>query len=259
MPLEDMDLYTKNWLRYNLEIKTSKGPVNLSWSDVNELARWSNIQAGLYIRGQESTLQLFYEYFPKWYQMFWDRRDSQGLYNLQDDAKIVDVGSGIAVQDLLLAKYLPQSTFTLVDKEGFEFKPGIFYEKDYPEYNSWAPVVDCINTSDIDPSRFKMQGPEEEWPDEVDAVTSYLSWCWHYPKETYWQKTLDHLKIGGTFAVDVRLIPNEDVMGEISEAMKSDPVSTIEFNNIPKHVDNMKTEDGERMVSGYSAIWKRCK
>jgi SAM-dependent methyltransferase len=259
MALEDMDLYTEDWWKYNLKINTDRGLIEIDWSDANELARWSNIQAGLYIRGDKSTLQTFYEWFPKWYQMWWDRRYGQGLFALPDDAKIVDVGSGVAVQDLMLAKYLPESTFTLVDKEGFEFKPGVYYDKDYPEYNSWGPVIDGIKTSNINTDRFRLQGPEDSWPDEIDAVTSYLSWCWHYPKETYWQKVLDHLKVGGLFYADVRLLEDRDVMGEISEDMKSEPISTIEFGNIPEHVDNMKSSSGERMVSGYSAVWKRGK
>ena len=259
MPISDMDQYQANWWRYKLKVESDRGPLVLEWRDLNELAKWSNIQAGLYIKGNESSLQTFFELFPRWYQMWWDRRYGQGLFNLPDNAKIVDVGSGIAVQDLMLAKYFPKATFTLVDKEGFEFRPGVYYEPDYPEYNSWAPVIDCIETSNIDPKRFTLQGPDVEWPDEVDAVTSYLSWCWHYPKETYWQKVLDHLKIGGLFYADVRLLEDRDIMKEISEDMKSEPISTIEFGDIPKHVDNMKSSNGERMVSGYSAVWRRCK
>lgn len=255
MALKDMEYYHADWWEYNLTIETDKGPIVINWSDANELARWSNIQAGLYVKGKKSSLQLFYELFPKWQQMWWDRRYGQGLFNLPDNAKIVDIGSGVAVQDILLAKYLPESTYTLVDKEGFEFRPGIYYDKDYPEYNSWKPVVDGIKSSGIDSNRFKMQGPNDAWPDEVDAVTSYLSWCWHYPKEMYWQKVLDHLKVGGLFYADVRLLEDRDVMGEISEDMKSEPLATIEFGKLPKHVDNMPSPDEK--VFGYSAVWVR--
>lgn len=255
MPLEDMENYQSNWWKYKLTVDSDRGPLTVEWSDLNELAKWSNIQAGLYIRGEESSLQTFFEWFPKWYNMWWPRRHGQGLFDLPDDAVIVDIGSGVAVQDLLLAKYLPSSKFTLVDKEGFEFRPGIFYDPEYPVYNSWAPVNDAIRTSKLDPNRFAMQGPDAEWPDQVDAVTSYLSWCWHYPKETYWQKTLDHLKIGGKFAVDVRLLVDRDVMEEINNAMNSEPISKIEFGKIPKHIDNMPSPNPD--IYGYSAVWIR--
>lgn len=255
MPLEDMESYQTNWWKYKLTVDSDRGPLEVEWADLNELAKWSNIQAGLYIRGQESSLQTFFEWFPKWYNMWWPRRHGQGLFDLPDNAVIVDVGSGVAVQDLLLAKYLPESKFILVDKEGFDFKPGIFYDPKYPIYNSWAPVHDAIKTSVIDPGRFTMQGPDAEWPDQVDAVTSYLSWCWHYPKEIYWQKTLDHLKIGGKFAVDVRLLLDRNIMDEISNAMNSEPISKIEFGKIPKHIDNMPSPNPD--IYGYSAVWIR--
>ena len=255
MAIKDMEEYHYDWWKYKLSIETDKGPMVINWSDANELARWSNIQAGLYIKGEKSTLQTFYELFPKWYQMWWDRRRDQRLFELPNDAVIVDIGSGVAVQDLLLAKYLPESSYTLVDKEGFEFKRGVFYETDYPEYNSWGPVVDAIKTSGINPDRFTMQGPDDEWPDEVDAVTSYLSYCWHYPKELYWQKVLDHLKVGGKFYADVRLLEDRDVMGEISEDLKSEPITTHEFGKIPRHIDNKASPDPK--IYGYSAVWIR--
>lgn len=256
MPISDLDKLSQDWWEYILKIETDRGNIELQWKDANELARWGNIQGGLYIKGQKSTLQTFYELFPKWCQMWWTRRHGQGLFDLPNDAKIVDVGSGVAVQDLLLAKYLPSSTYTLVDREGFEWNGTWYYDKNYPEYHSWSPVHDGIKSSNLDPNRFTMQGPNDDWPDEVDAVTSYLSWCWHYPKDTYWQKVIDHLKVGGKFAVDVRLLPDRDVMGEINEAMKSEPISTIAFHDVPKHVDDY-TQNGERLVSGYSAVWIR--
>lgn len=260
MPLEDMDQYHKAWWTYNLNIVTDRGDLKLKWSEINEFAKWSNIQAGLYVRGTESSLQLFYEHFPRWQQFWWDRRASQGLWGSMHDSggdnpTIVDIGCGLSVQDLLLAKYFPGSTFTLVDKEGFEFRPGIYYDKDYPEYNSWKPVVDGIESSGLDPKRFSMQGPEDKWPDQVDAVTSYLSYCWHYPKELYWQKVMDHLKVGGVFCADVRILEDRDVMAEISEDMKSDPISKVEFGQLPKHVDAKPSPNPD--IYGYSAVWVR--
>jgi hypothetical protein len=123
--MASFDEFTADWNKYELKVNTDRGVLRVKWNDANNLAMWSNMQAGLYLQEQNS-LQTFYENFPRWYQMFWDARFNQGLFNLKDDAVIVDIGSGVAVIDLLLASYLPNSKFYLVDKEGFEFQKGIY-------------------------------------------------------------------------------------------------------------------------------------
>ena len=249
-----MEEYTKEWEKYTLKLPTDRGDLTVKWSDVNELAKWSNIQAGLYLQNQPSTLQLFFEYFPRWYNMFWVQRHQQGLFDLPDNARIMDIGSGVAVIDLLLASYIPGSKFWLVDKEGFSFKPGIFYDQKYPEYNSWSPVIDAIQTTGLDSDRFKMLGEDDQFPEDLDCVTSYLSWCWHYPKDIYWSRAYNSLKKGGKLILDVRVLPDRDVVGEITEEMKSEPVLHPFDKRLPKHVDNLAPPEGST-VSGYRAMW----
>ena len=181
--MSSMNDFIEDWQKYSLNVNTDRGVLNVKWNNADNLAKWSNMQAGLYLQ-DKNCLQTFYEHFPRWYQMFWDARFNQGLFNLPDDAVIIDIGSGIAVIDLLLASYLPKSQFYLVDREGFNFQKGVYYDQNYPEYNSWEPVKDAISATGIDPSRFIMQGPSAEFPQQVDCITSYLSWGWHYPKET---------------------------------------------------------------------------
>ena len=115
--------FTEDWNKYSLKIDTDRGVLTLKWNDANNLALWSNIQAGLYLQDKNS-LQTFYEHFPRWYQLFWNARYKQGLFNLPTDSVIVDIGSGVAVIDLLLSLYLPQSKFYLIDKQGFNFRKG---------------------------------------------------------------------------------------------------------------------------------------
>jgi SAM-dependent methyltransferase len=244
-----MQDFTGDWLKYSLTVKTDRGPLTVKWNDADNLAKWSNMQAGLYLQDTNS-LQTFYEHFPRWYQMFWDARFNQGLFNLADDAVIIDIGSGIAVIDLLLALYLPKSKFYLVDKEGFNFQKGVYYDKDYPEYNSWEPVKDAISATGIDHNRFVMQSPKEDFPTEVDCITSYLSWGWHYPKETYWQRAFDSLKVGGKLILDIRTLPNRDVVGEISETMKCDPVAKWFDIKLPEHIDNLPAPSEGTPVGG---------
>jgi SAM-dependent methyltransferase len=247
--------FLEDWNKYVLTVTTDRGPLQVKWNDAINLAKWSNIQAGLYLQNTNS-LQSFYEHFPRWYQMFWDARFKQGLFDLSDNAVIMDIGSGVAVIDLLLASYLPQSKFYLLDKEGFAFRKGVYYDKNYPEYNSWEPVVDAVHATGLDPNRFTMMSPENKWPGEVDVITSYLSYCWHYPKDTYWQQVMATLKIGGKLILDVRTLADRDVIGEISEDMKSEPVAHWFDIKLPAHIDNMPAPREDMPVGG-RFMWVR--
>jgi hypothetical protein len=247
--MPSIDDFTKEWNHYTLTVNSDRGPLTVKWNDADTLAKWSNIQAGLYLQ-QKNSLQTFYEYFPRWYQMFWDARAKQGLFNLSDDAVILDIGSGIGVIDLLLASYLPRSKFYLLDKEGFSFYPGVYYDSNYPEYNSWEPVHDAISASEFDPNRFLMISPNDPIPEQVDCITSYLSYCWHYPKDTYWDLVMSKLKVGGKLILDVRTLADRDIVGEISEAMRSEPVAHYFDVKLPAHIDNMPAPTPDVPVGG---------
>jgi hypothetical protein len=86
-----MDEYVKDWLKYKLTIATDKGDISIKWNNVNELAKWANIQSGLYLQNSSSSLQLFFDYFPRWNQYFWNQRFDKGMFNLPDDARFVDI------------------------------------------------------------------------------------------------------------------------------------------------------------------------
>jgi len=253
--MPSLDEFIEDWNKYELKINSDRGVLTVKWNDANNLALWSNIQAGLYLQ-EKNSLQTFYEHFPRWYQMFWDARFNQGLFNIPDESVIMDIGSGVAVIDLLLAQYLPQSKFYLLDKDGFNFRKGVYYDKDYPEYNSWDPVRDAIDATGLDPKRFTFMSPDSSWPEQVDVITSYLSYGWHYPKETYWDKVLETLKIGGKLILDLRTLADRDVIGEISEDMKSEPIVRWFDIKLPAHIDNMPAPQ-EGMPVGGRFMWTR--
>lgn len=249
--------YTKEWNRYTLTIQSDRGPLTVKWQDADTLAKWANIQAALYLQ-QTNSLQTFYEYFPRWNQKFWNDRASQGSFDLKDDAVILDIGSGIAVADLLLASYLPQSRFYLLDQEGFEFQRGIYYDIDYPQYHSWEPVRDAISATGLNTDRFTIMSPSDQWPEQVDCVTSYISYCWHYPKEVYWTQIMNTLKVGGKLILDIRSLSDRDVVAEISEDMRSLPSIYWFDSKLPARIDNMPAPaEGEPL--GGRFIWTRNK
>ena len=245
---------THEWQRYDLTVHSDRGPLKVSWSDVLELARWQNMQAGLYIKGSKNTLQLFFEEFPKWNQNFWDGRQRLGTFDLPEGAKIIDIGCGVAVADLLLSQYIPKSKFWLVDYNTSTWGENVYYSSDYPCYNSWKPVEDAIATSGFDPTRFVMQSPDIPFPEDVDCITSYFSWCFHYPKETYWDRAYAALKPGGKLVLDVRLLYDRDTIEEITEEMKCKPI-LFPYPALPN------THDGyggpNPFVAGYRCLWTK--
>jgi hypothetical protein len=245
---------------FELEIKSNKGPLKIQWSDVNNLAKYASTQSGRYLENNTDFLNLHKKHFLNWSQTFWDQRQNMGVFDLPDNAKILDIGAGASVVDLLLYSYVPNSKFYLVDKEEWTIKfldnnaPEISFSKNYPFYNSWQSVKDAINTSNFDIDRFVFLTPDSEFPQEVDAVTSYFSWCFHYPKEVYWDKILGSLKKGGKLVLDIRLLKDCDIIQEISEVMRSYP-KKFEIPQLPNYVDNF--EIVKSGIIGYRCMWIR--
>ena len=240
---------------YTLNINSSRGVLTVKWQDVDTLANYATLQSGLY-GGKSDTISkaVFDQNFVDWTQRQWAHREKMGAVDLPDNAVVLDVGSGIAVQDLLLYSFLPESKLYLLDKEQTDFKSGVYYSEQYPFYNTWKPVNDAIETSGFDSSRFIFLSPTDQWP-ETDCVTSYYSWCFHYPKETYWQQCLNSLKIGGKLVLDIRKLKDRDVVEEISDEFGSKPEMFVYPNHLPKWVDDYRYADPE--VLGYRCVWVR--
>ncbi len=246
-------------MEYTLKIRTNKGPTFVKWSNVDDLARYANLQSGFYLQSDQSfSRELLLDNFEFWNQMFWDQRQNQGMLDYSDGSKILDIGAGMSVIDLLLYNYVPNSKFYLLDNEELNSdfaKLGprkICYSEQYPYYNSWAPVKDAISASNFDPNRFLFLSSIDQIKEQMDVVTSYLSWGFHYPKDVYWTPVFDILKTGGKLVLDIRPLHDRDIIGEITEAMKSEPTK-FSFPKVPTYVDNF---DGpNKDVVGYRCMW----
>lgn len=243
-----------NWNDYTVTVASDKGPLTLKWKDVESLAFYSALQTGLYGGvSKELTKQVFFENFPKWVQAQWNHHNTL-LGNLPPNATVIDVGSGIGIVDLLQSIHTPDAKFVLIDEQVQNFEKGIYYSDRYPFYNSWTPTIDAIDTTGLDSSRFKMQGGLGVWP-EADAVISYFSWCFHYPKKNYWLPLMHNLKVGGKLILDVRLLEGPDVIGEISEALKCNPHKDPIPNLIPDWIDAYPSPNPD--IMGYRCMWTR--
>jgi len=247
-------LHKDNYTHYSFTVDSNKGPISVKWSDVEELLHWNTIQSGLFLKGPGISLQLFFENFPEFNRYWWKQREDMGVFDLPDNARILDLGCGTSVVDLLLASYLPKSEFWLVDKEGWGFEKMVYYSEDYPNYHSWKPVKDAISSTGIEESRFTFLDAGDAFPEEIDCVMSSFSWCFHYPKERYWDKVKQSLKVGGKLMLDVRLLKDRDFIKEISEEFDCQP-TLFEIGAIPKHIDSYTESD----VVGYRCLWTRNK
>lgn len=242
-----------------LTISSNRGPLTIQWSNIESLAKYAMAQAGGYgqINKGLPLLELHDKYFQNWHQFCWRQREKLSVYdNLPENSRVLDIGCGIAILDLLLYSYTPKSTFFLLDKEDMwnkDTRPyNVSYTIDHPFYHSWEPVLDAISTSNFDRSRFNFLNPEDNFPNDLDLVISSFSWCWHYPKEVYWDKVLASLKTGGKLYLDVRLLPDRNIIEEISDSLKSKP-EFIEIKKIPNQIDIYN--NGDTNISGHQCVW----
>ena len=249
-----------------LKIDSKKGPLSIQWSDSQTLIHYAAMQAGCYHvdisnvdwSSKDRFATLHRENFQRWNQERWMDRENMGVFDLPKGAKIVDIGSGVSITDLLLYSYVPDSVFFLVDKNAdwdSKLDPAtVSYTELHPHYNSWDTVFDAIETSNFNKTRFNMLSPDDDFPEDTDLIMSSYSWCFHYPKEIYWQKVKNSLKAGGKLCLDVRLLHERDMIQEISEEFKSSPI-TLPIPKSASYVDNLPTVIPN--VAGYRCLWTK--
>ena len=66
---------------------------------------------------------------------------------------VLDIGSGISLTDLAIAKLNPNINFYLLDESKIDYKKHWQYfskENKHGFYNDWDVVLDCINNSELD-------------------------------------------------------------------------------------------------------------
>lgn len=247
-----------------LNIQTKKGIFSIKWSNVDKLIFYAAQQAGCYLdridqidwNSNQRFSFLHKKHFHSWNQTLWSQREEMGVFDLPENSKIMDIGCGVSITDLLLYSYLPKSKFYLVDNNGdwpTDLSPtAVSYSVDHPFYNSWDIVEDSIVTSGFNRQRFEILDPQDQFPKDLDLIMSSFSWCFHYPKETYWNKVLKSLKTGGKLFLDVRLLADRDIINEISQELNSDPIK-VKMRDLPDYLDH-RPLPGEDVV-GYRCLW----
>jgi SAM-dependent methyltransferase len=241
-----------------ITINNNGSHASLTWSNISELRKWSRMQLGEAYFPKSMTDREFMASFEKRIQNNWNRISSN--IDVTKLKKVIDVGSGVSTTDLVASKYNPTTEFYLVDKEEFtRHTNGLYYQDVHGHYNSWTVVEDGINSSGLDRNKFNFLDPNDEWPQDVDLILSTFSWCWHYPKEVYWNKVMSSLKIGGFLLLDVLNVPDIDVVKEISKEFDSSP-TVISRMKMDSHLNSFK--DQLTAIDGYYGglyLWTRNK
>jgi hypothetical protein len=196
----------------------------LDWSDLSTLREFIIWQHGI---SYENSDKIFLQQLTgkiQWYC------DTYLRFIPKNTKKIISVGSGASIFELILSKYCTDSTIFLLDKSeiipGEGDKNNSFSETNSQGfYNSWKIVHDAIKTSNLNEDSFVFLDPVDEWETDIDVIMSTASWCWHYPFEFYADKLFKSLKIGGSLILEIQNTPNfRDIPKIISEMLGSDPI-----------------------------------
>jgi SAM-dependent methyltransferase len=236
-----MNEFKKAGADYWFTVRAKNKKIILNWSNVEVLKKYVAKQSGAHIWKNGANYQVNAAFFY-WLQWVHDDRFNailQSLGDLSNIKSVLDVGSGVSIFDLSLSQILTDTKFTLLDKTtDSNFIEESFVQIDengnYPFYNNWEIVEDCISASKLNRHNFNFIGPNNQWP-ETDLIVSLWSWCWHYPKETYWDKAMTSLRTGGHLVLDVLYKKDIDIIDKISSEMKCEPTIIKRHPVIPGH------------------------
>jgi len=183
--------------------------IEISFSDSAEVCKWLRIQTGFLQAYDENDYDFVASHKSDCVEktiILFDTHVFEDGTNYSP-MTFVDIGSGIGVVDLFLAKKLNNgSKFILMDgKNDTDFIEGPIYMKNRPTENDSNVTLDGIRTSGLDEKCFEFRDPRENfsWQGiEADVVFSIGSWGLHYPLDEYLTKVDAILKPGGFLFIE---------------------------------------------------------
>jgi ubiquinone/menaquinone biosynthesis C-methylase UbiE len=121
---------------------------------------------------------------------------------------VVDIGSGIGVQNILLREKFPDSYIQMIDKTREENEIWYGFKEKGAFYNSMTAAERLMKANDCAKNmNFQEVTPNNQIcmkDNSVDLVTSFISWGFHYPVETYLDEVIRVMKPGASLIIDVR-------------------------------------------------------
>jgi hypothetical protein len=218
-------------MKNHLSVTHNNKILELSWSNIELLKQYYVAQTArkMYSEEEMKDNEKFLIKFNEIANRFF-LKTTELIPYIDNVKTVVDIGSGVALFDLLMSQHWTEANFYLVDKSAWTVTNDYEYwsaENKHGFYNSWDIVTDCIKTSNLDSDKFKFLEPTNEFPESIDFVISTFSWMYHYPMAVYWDKIFPRLSNGGYLVVDILNNEHEKV-NEISDMMNSKP--TVSYN-----------------------------
>lgn len=219
---------------FDIKLSTDKGPIILAWSNSQHLKYFAMKQNPVKFKISKDDDKLFQEKL-QWWSAEWNTFSKIGYFDLPNNARIIDVGSGIGILSLLIHRYLKlqdkNSICYLLDNQQNDTITQDFTDGcSYGFFNHWEPLHNAISTTNLNKDCFKLLNLFDQFPDQTDLIISRRSWCYHYPYQFYRDRMLNSLKIGGKLCLDVYDVHNQ--IKEISNDMNSEPVYKINWKSI---------------------------
>ena len=141
--------------------------------------------------------------------------------------RIMDIGCGFAVYDTLVLEALNVTEIVLVDKTNTNVDPnkriGFFSTADsFQFYNDLSCAGKIITKNQRTTSSVRTFDADRSLSPQavggrVDILYSILSWCFHYPVETYSQQAGAMVKPGGLLFVTARRGTEQAVLTELGK------------------------------------------
>jgi len=127
---------------------------------------------------------------------------------LPDELRLLDIGCGIGVMDVLWCRRVPVSRLALVDIETTNVKHH-GYRNEGAGYNSLATAAAFVADNIPAGTRIETVNPNirdvRSLGCNFNLITSYLSCGYHYPAATYLEVFRTMLAPGGQIVIDLRL------------------------------------------------------
>ena len=234
---------------HNFSVRTATDVVALKFPADTHSETLASIQTGNFLSSPGSDISSKLSNYYSWH---WQRCETLGAFDLPHNARILDLGSGLGIVDLVAAKLLPEARFWLVDQNAMTYDPEhlVRHGQEHPYYNSWTVVEDLIASNQLSRQQFVLQPIDSAWPQDLDLLLSTWCWCWHIPFEIYWKSALASLRVGGKLCLDIRAQHLDQVVPVINEVLG--PVSKLSA-----YQGFVGSIDESLPITGYRCLWQR--
>ena len=122
---------------------------------------------------------------------------------------VVDIGSGIGVQDIFLTEKYENISIVLIDKEKTDDDIWYGFKEKAAFYNSLELASKTIMDNGSQSFAVVTQPATDDFKIEIgdnkiDLVTSFIAWGFHFPIDTYLDEVIRVMRPGARLIVDVR-------------------------------------------------------